>query len=117
VTTVCLSTYDILDGASSVLLDEQANVIALNGELLDQGVYHYVVPDQNVLVHAVDLEVIKQRSQVPSETTRTREDFCTRILERDGCCVWTGLDGMEMHIISYRRGDEACSHYSCPSMS
>ena len=99
-------------GVIGVLIDEQGNEIALNGELLDQGVYHYIVPNQNVLAHAVDLEVIKQRSQVPSETTRTRDDFRTRVLERDGYCVWTGLEGIGMHIIPYSRGDEACLHYS-----
>jgi hypothetical protein len=47
--------------------DEQGNVIALDGELFDQGIYHYIVPDQNVL------EVIKQRTQISSETdTETR---------------------------------------------
>lgn len=30
------------------------------------------------------------------------------------CCVWTGVDGLGMHIIPYRQGDEVCSHYSCP---
>ena len=123
VATVCLSPRKYLRylgwcvlGVVGVLIDEQGNEIALNGELLDQGVYHYIVPDQSVLAHAVDLEVIKQRSQVRSETTRTREDFRTRVLERDGCCVWTGVDGIGMHIIPYGRGDEACSHYSCPGM-
>ena len=102
-------------GVDGVLKDEPGNGIALDGELVDQGVYHYIVPGQNVLAHAVDLEVIKQRSGVPSETTRTREDFRTRVLERDGSCVWTGLDGVGMHIIQYGRGDEACSYYSCPT--
>ena len=46
--------------------DEQGNVIALDGELIDQGVYHYIVPEgQNILAHAVDPEAIRQRSQVP----------------------------------------------------
>ena len=124
VSTLCLSPRKYLRylgwcvlGVDGVLKDEQGNEIALNGELLDQGVYHYIVPLQNVLAHAVDLEVIKQRSQVPSETTRTREDFRTRVSERDGSCVWTGLDGVGMHIIPYGRGDEACSrsYYSCPT--
>ena len=96
--------------------DEQGNVIALDGELVDQGVYHYVVPGQNVLAHAVDLEVIKQRSQVPSETMGTLEDFSANLLERDGSCVWTGLDGIGTYIIPYERGDEVYSPYSCPGM-
>ena len=123
VATVCLSPRKYLRyigwcvlGVLGVLNDEQGNEIVLDGELVDQGVYHYIVPDQNVLAHAVDLEVIKQRSQLPSETTRTHEDFRTRILERDGCCVWTGLEGIGMDVIPYSRGDEACSHYSCPGM-
>ena len=125
VATVCLSPRKYLRylgwcvlGVIGVLNDEQGNEIVLDGELVDQGVYQYVVPDQNILAHAVDLEVIKQRSQVPSEseTTQTYEDFRTRLLERDGCCVWTGWKGMGMYIIPYRRGDEACSHYSCPGI-
>ena len=122
VSTVCLSSRKYLRylgwcvlGVDGVLKDEQGNEIALDGELVDQGVYHYIVPGQNVLAHAVDLEVIKQRSGVPSETTRTREDFRTRVLERDGRCVWTGLPGgVGMHIIPYGRGNEACSYHSCP---
>jgi hypothetical protein len=67
----------------------------------------------DILLHAVDLEVIKQRTQVPTETTRTREDFRTRLVERDGeRCVWTGASsGVGMHIIPYKRGDEACGLY------
>lgn len=111
--TVCLSPRKYLRylgwcvlGIIGVLKDEQGNEIALDGELVDQGVYHYIVPDQNVLAHAIDLEVIKQRSQVSSETMRLHENFRTKLLERDGCCVWTGLDGLGMHIIPYERGDE-----------
>lgn len=90
----------------------------MNGELVDQGVYQYNFPDdQDVLAHAVDLEVVKQRTHVPSETTRTHEDFRTKLLERDSCCVWTGFSkATGMHIILHRRGDhdKACSmiHHS-----
>ena len=70
-----------------MLSDEQGNKIVLNGELVDQIIYRYIVPGHNVLAHAVDLETIMQQSRVPSETTRTREDFRTRVLQRDGCCV------------------------------
>ncbi|KAF8813343.1 hypothetical protein BYT27DRAFT_7250878 [Phlegmacium glaucopus] len=31
----------------------------------------------------------------------TREDFRNKLLVRDGRCVWTGLDGLGMHIIPY----------------
>jgi hypothetical protein len=64
----------------------------------------------DTLLHAVDLEVIKQRTHVSSQTTRTRDDFRQRLAERDGeDCVWTGMSpGVGMHIIPYRRGDEAC---------
>jgi hypothetical protein len=72
------------------------------------------VMDQNVLAHAVDLEVIKQRSQVLSETTEIFEDFTAKLLECDGRCVWTGVRGIGMHIIPYERGDEVGLHYSCP---
>jgi len=124
VSTVCLRPRKYLRylgwcilGVIGVLKDEQGTRVALNGKLVDQGVYHYFVPGENVLAHAVDLEVIRRRSQVQSETTQTREDFCTTLLERDGCCVWTGLArGAGMHIIPYKQGDLACSHYSYPGM-
>jgi hypothetical protein len=38
------------------------------------------------LVHAVDLEVIKVRTNVPSESTQTRNDFRTNLVERDVVC-------------------------------
>jgi hypothetical protein len=56
-------------GANGVLQDEQGDVIESNGGLVDQGVYRYLVQGENVLAHAVDLEVIKQRTHVQSETT------------------------------------------------
>ena len=92
VSTVCLRPRKYLRylgwcvlGVIGDVSDEQGNVIELDGELVDQGVYHYIVPDQNVLAHAVDLEVIKQRSQVSSETsTRTLRDFSAKLLEHDG---------------------------------
>ena len=64
------------------------------------------------LSHAVDIEVIKQRSNVPSETTESRNDFRDQLLIRDGFCVFTGSSdrfGSGLHIIPYRRGSEVCS--------
>jgi hypothetical protein len=64
------------------------------------------------LAHAIDLEVIKERTHEASETTRTREDFRQNLLERDPCCLWTGCDsqfGSGMHIIPHRRGSEVRS--------
>jgi hypothetical protein len=50
---------------------------------------HAALSQQNKdLVHAVDLEVIKVRTNVPSQT---RNDFRTNLVERDVRCVWTGL--------------------------
>jgi len=123
VISVCLSPRKYLQylgwcvlGVVGRLVDEEGNEITLNGALLDQGIYRYIVPNDNPLAHAVDLEVIKQRSQVPSETTATREAFRTELSERDGCCVWTGEEGTGIHIIPFRRGDQACLHYSFPSL-
>src|SRR6266849_11106059 len=88
---VCLSSLKYLRylgwcflGIMGDVSDEQGNVIALDGNLVDQSVYRYIVSDQNqnVLARAVDLEVIKQRSQVPSDTTVTREDFRGKLLVR-----------------------------------
>ena len=106
-------------GVMGVLEDEQGDRIALYGELTDQGVYYYNAPnDEHDLARAVDLEVIESRTRVSSETTGSGENFCTELLKRDGRCVWSGLPyGVGMHIIPYRRGDEACSrYYSCPGV-
>jgi len=62
----------------------------------------------DVLSHAVDLEVIKLRSQVQTETG-TRNRFRQELVTRDGAqCVWTGLPpGVGIHIIPWSKGDEA----------
>jgi hypothetical protein len=66
------------------------------------------------LATAVDLEVIKQRTNVPSETEGTCDDFRARLLERDIYCVWTGVGsrfGAGMHIIPFKRGSDVCSTF------
>ena len=60
------------------------------------------------LSHAVDLQVIREWSTIPSETT-THDNFRDKLLERDVTCVFTGAaieecDGI--HIIPHRRGPE-----------
>ncbi|KAJ7593546.1 hypothetical protein C8J56DRAFT_1024135 [Mycena floridula] len=94
-------------GVVGDLVDEQGEELDLDGNLVDQGVYKYRAPDAITLAQAVDLEVIKQRTNVPSETTNSREDFRRKLIERDGpFCVWTGIDRatIGMHIIPFRRG-------------
>ena len=107
--------------------------MALDGALDDQGLYYYVTNGQigklsstlsllsmrtncnlfnEDLSKAVDLEVIKDRSNVPSETTDTRNDFRNELLKRDVSCVFTGIAkkyGSGMHIIPYARGSEVGS--------
>jgi hypothetical protein len=65
------------------------------------------------LTHAVDLEVIKQRSSIFSaESTESRKGFRNDLLERDQYCVFTGVDPLEaagVHIIPFARGSEVCS--------
>lgn len=99
-------------GVKGDLTDEEKNKISLDGKLLDQGIYEYSVPGQNTLDHAVDLQVIQQRSQIISASDDSSDEFLDKTLERDGCCVWTGLEEITMHIIPYARGSEACLHYS-----
>jgi hypothetical protein len=114
-------------GVLGTLRDANMDV-NLDGNLVDQAVYHYQLPqDQqgfsfalimkseadntiDVLHSAVDLEVIKQCTQVPSQTTGTRDNFKEKLVERDGTrCVWSSLpSGVGMHIIPYKRGDEGC---------
>jgi hypothetical protein len=53
-----------------------------------------------------------------SQATETREDFRTKLLERDVYCVWTraGRDfGAGLHIIPYKRGSEVRVLHSCAS--
>ena len=57
----------------------------------------------------VDLEVIKARTTVPSETMWTRSGFRDLLLERDVYCVFTGFEakfGHSVHIIPYCRGSD-----------
>lgn len=72
----------------------------------------------------VDLEVIKLRTNVPSETTQTRDNFRSRLLKRDVRCVWTGVGqnfgGVGLHIIPYKRGPEVrfiIFYWKCASSS
>lgn len=72
---------------------------------------YYYLFDQD-LSHAVDLEVIEQRTNVPSETTNTRVHFRDELLKRDICCVWTGIEAeysVGMHIIPFKRGSDVRS--------
>lgn len=123
ISTLCLNPRKYLRylgwcvlGVEGNLGDERGVEVALHGQLTDQGVYVYLIPsDENPLAHAVDVEVIKQRSVSSSETTTTPQDFQSKLLERDGYCVWTGLPGIGMHIIPFWRGTEACHIPSnCP---
>lgn len=112
-----------------------AQDIGDEGELVDQGVYHYVInatgfsrspwienraaPLTIHIIHvdplarAIDLEVIKQRSTVLSSesahsgSTSTRNNFREDLAERDGACVFSHSPFVTgVHIIPYARGDE-----------
>jgi hypothetical protein len=123
VATVCLNPRKYLKylgwcvlGVTGTVKDGEGNRIGSNGPLVDQAIYHYTIPDdQDAFAHAIDVEVIKTRALIPSQTTASRDDFRRELRERDGRCVWTGLLGTGMHIIPYARGDEARSHsyYLC----
>jgi len=83
--------------------------IETDGDLNDEGIYYYATAGVIDLSHAVDPEVIKLRTNTPSESTSTRNDFRKNVLDRDVCCVWTGTSpviGAGMHIIPYQRGSE-----------
>ncbi len=114
-------------GVEGSLQDGQGHQVDLNDDLVDGGVYYYRLPaaQQGCLLpffvilkltipqiscYAVDLEAIKLRSQVPSET---RECFSRELATRDGeRCVWTSLPpGAGMHIIPWSKGDQVCLLY------
>ena len=81
-------------GVEGTLVDGQGKEVPLSGAPTDQGIYQYLVPGENPLAHAVDLEVIKEKTQVSSETTGSSELFSSDLLLRDGICVlrptWSG---------------------------
>lgn len=115
--TLCISPLKYLRylgwcvlGVEGTLVDEQGNKAPLSGALTDQGIYQYIVPGENPLAHAVDLEVIKEKTQVLSETgTESSDFFSSDLPRRDGVCVFSGLPGVGMYIIPYQRGDEVHS--------
>lgn len=58
-------------GVEGVLpLEHNGEGIETDGDLDPEGIYYYVADDATDLSSVVDLEVIKQRTNVPSETTR-----------------------------------------------
>ena len=64
----------------------------------------------------VDLEVIKARTAVSSETTGTHDGFREDLLKRDLCCIFTGHPpnfGEGFYIIPYRRGSDVRSSLPC----
>ena len=68
---------------------------------------HVIYLSTEDLAQVVDLDVIKARTDAPSESSATRDDFRTVLEERDVRCVWTGsvlVDGL--HIIPFERGSE-----------
>jgi len=97
-------------GVEGVLaLEHDGEGIGTDGNLDNQGIYYYVADADADLVHAVDIEVIKTRTNVPSESTQTRDDFRDNLLQRDLFCAWTGVEplfGDDLHIIPFKRGSE-----------
>ena len=130
-------------GVEGVLaLEHDGDGIDTDGNLDDQEIYHYVVAaglgmfffhdavavmrarrslmacylSNEDPVRVVDLEVIKIRTNVPSESTQTRDEFRANLLERDVCCPWTGVEpdfGAGLHIIPYERGSDVRSTIFC----
>ena len=71
---------------------------------------HVIYLSNEDLAQVVDLDVIKARTDTPSESSATRDDFRTVLEERDVRCVWTGsglVDGLR--IIFFKRGSEVCT--------
>ncbi|KAI9566234.1 hypothetical protein HD554DRAFT_2315664 [Boletus coccyginus] len=94
-------------GAEGSLQHSRGDLVDLGGQLVDRDTYYYRLPaQQDVLSHAVDLEVIKLRSKVSTQKT-TRGNFRRKLAMRDGeQCVWTGLPSDAMYIIPWSKGDE-----------
>ncbi|KAJ7645768.1 hypothetical protein B0H17DRAFT_1022794 [Mycena rosella] len=100
----------ILGAVGVVSMEPAGSAISDDASLEERGVYFYVLPEMDdPLRYAVDLEAVKVYSQVPSETSATREDFSKKVAERDVCCIFTNssaelCDGA--HIIPFSKGDE-----------
>jgi hypothetical protein len=59
---------------------------------------------------------MKKNTNVPSESTFTRNEFHGALTERDVCCIFTGYpEDMchGMHIVPHARGDEVCGYLRC----
>ncbi|KAF8228219.1 hypothetical protein L208DRAFT_1488951 [Tricholoma matsutake] len=84
----------ILGVEGTLVLERNGDTIETDEDLDDGRIYYYVVAAGTDLSQAVDLEVIKLR---------------TNVLEHDGCCAWTGANpdnGAGLHIIPYERGSK-----------
>ena len=66
---------------------------------------HVIYLSTEDLAQVVDLDVIKSRTDTPSEPSTMRDDFRTVLEERDVRCVWTGSVLVE-HIIPFKQGSE-----------
>ncbi|KAF7977086.1 hypothetical protein HWV62_4663 [Athelia sp. TMB] len=84
-------------------------IITASGAL-DSGETYYFEADGDEATdfrHAIDLEVIQERSSVPSGETGGDKTFRSDLLERDQYCVWTGASlGAGTHIIPHARSSE-----------
>ncbi|KAJ7672903.1 hypothetical protein B0H17DRAFT_947299, partial [Mycena rosella] len=100
----------ILGAVGVVSMEPAGSAMSDDASLEERGVYFYVLQEMDdPLRYAVDLEAVKVYSQVPSETTATRDDFSNKVAERDVCCIFTNssaelCDGA--HIIPFSKGDE-----------
>ncbi|KAF8523452.1 hypothetical protein BU17DRAFT_85740 [Hysterangium stoloniferum] len=74
--------WSILGVEGSLALESDGDSISTDGDLYSGGIYYYITNTNSY--QAVDLEVIKMRTSVPSEPMQTRNEFCTNLLERDG---------------------------------
>ncbi|KAF8495603.1 hypothetical protein BU17DRAFT_78499 [Hysterangium stoloniferum] len=99
--------WSILGVEGTLALESGGDEIGTDGDLDNGGIYYYITDTDSF--QAVDLEVIKMRTNVPSETTQSRNQFRNNLLERDVFCVWTGAApdvGAGLHIIPFQRGSE-----------
>ncbi|KAF8523457.1 hypothetical protein BU17DRAFT_63749 [Hysterangium stoloniferum] len=104
---LCYLAWSILGVEGSLALESDGDSISTDGDLDSGGIYYYITDTNSY--QAVDLEVIKMRTSMPSEPTQSRNEFRNNLLERDGFCVWTGGApdiGAGLHIIPFSRGSK-----------
>ncbi|GJJ06640.1 hypothetical protein Clacol_000834 [Clathrus columnatus] len=98
-------------GVLGQVLDGQKQPVPLDTERLQDGETYFYQPENtgDIFKYAIDLAVINPRSEYnSSQSTAKNPDFLANLLQRDGACLFTGINiGLNgTHIIPHSKGDD-----------